>query len=140
MWPDGAVGDAPVGARRAAGAPRPPPAPPRRHCRGGHLHALRRRAPQRVPRHGRREDAAAVWRAGGGGPGICGRVETAYCHGGARSRHWREREKTEKKITHLPFDRRFLVSSNCDGASDGKKQQQPGERRAEQGKKDWCFL
>ena len=51
-----------------------------------------------------------------------------------------ERGKTEKKITHLPFDRRFLVSSNCDGASDGKKQQQPGERRAEQGKKDWCFL
>ena len=140
MWPDGAVGDAPVGARRAAGAPRPPPAPPRRHCRGGHLHALRRRAPRRVPRHGRREDAAAVWRAGGGGPGICGRVEPACCHGGARSRHWREREKTEKKITHLPFDRRFLVSSNCDGASDGKKQQQLGEERTEQGRNDWCFL
>ena len=26
-----------------------------------------------------------------------------------------ERGKTEKKITHLPFDRRFLVSFHCDG-------------------------
>ncbi|KAL5662056.1 hypothetical protein ACJX0J_029181, partial [Zea mays] len=49
--PGGAVGDAPVGARRAAGAPRPapPPPPPARRRRGGRLRAVRRRAAGRAP-------------------------------------------------------------------------------------------
>ena len=101
MRPDGAMGDAPAGARRAAGAPRSPPAPPRRHRRGGRLHAHHRRAPRRVPRHSGREDAAAVWRAGGGGPGICGRVEPACCHGGAKSRHLRDRKQRRSHTVRL---------------------------------------